>query len=607
MVDASHVRLLAGSPFYDRQELHRKGYLASLDVDKLLYTYRNLAKVPQAGGATSGYGGWDTGFIQGHMLGHYLSAASRMAVATGDATFKTKVTYMVAELAKCQTALAKNGYVAAFSTAPFDWLEAGMSGNNDGIVVPYYTIQKIMSGLLDAYHYLGNDQALTVVTKMADYFQTRLAGLSAATLEKMFRTDSRNPLNEFGSMGDVYAELSAVSGQKTYLETARLFNRSWFMTPLAAGQDKLYNIHGNTHIAQALGIAHTANLSGDTTSIQASENVWKLLTHQHAFVIGGNSFHEWLDNPGVEAGPSVDNGATLPPTTAETCNTHNMLKLTSLLFIRNPRIDYADYYERALYNHILASVAPDTGAVTYFTPMHGHFRTYLDGTFCDNGTGIENTPRYNENIYFQQDNSLWVNLYIPSEVTWDTTGLTMKQEGSAVAGEPVRITITKGGDTTNATLKLRIPFWVSGTPKLTVNGADQTPAPSASTYVTLTRDWKVGDVVSLTLPTALRLEHAQDVASMVAVFFGPIVLAGELGATNMPNDFGDKDKDLSLAGATVPTITNSSTNPADWLQAVADKPLAFKAHDAGQASGITFEPLYAVHHQRYSVYFTQGK
>jgi DUF1680 family protein len=408
-------------------------------------------------------------------------------------------------------------------------------------------------------------------------------------------------------MGDVYAELSAVTGQKKYLETAKTFNRPWFMTPLAAGEDKLHGLHGNTHIAQALGIAHTANLTGDTTSIQASEGFWKLLTHQHAFVIGGNSFHEWLDNPGVEAGPSIDKDAILPPTTAETCNTHNMLKLTSLLFIRNPRIDYADYYERALYNHILASVAPDTGAVTYFTPMHGHFRTYLDGTFCDNGTGIENTPRYNENVYFQQDNTLWVNLYIPSEVTWDTTGLTIKQEGNAAAGETVHITVTKGGAATNATLKLRIPFWVSGTPKLTINGADQDPAPSASTYVTLTREWKVGDVVTLTLPTALRLEHAQDVASMVSVFFGPILLAGELGATNMPNDFADKDAHLSLAGATVPTITNSSTNPADWLQAVADKPLAFKAHDAGEASGITFEPLYAVHHQRYSVYFPQGK
>jgi DUF1680 family protein len=607
MVDAAHVRLLAGSPFYDRQELHRKGYLASLDVDKLLYEYRNLAKVPQASGATSGYKGWDTGFIKGHMLGHYLSAASRMAVATGDMTFKTKVDSIVGELAKCQIALAKNGYLAAFSTAPFDWLENNMSGTNEGIVVPYYTVQKIMSGLLDAYHYLGNQQALDVVTKMGDYFQARLASLPAATIEKIFRTDgSGNPQNEFGAMSDVYAELSVVTGQKKYLDTAKIFNRSWFMTPLASGQDNLKGLHGNTHIAQALGIAHAGNLSGDATSAQASENFWKLLTHQHAFVIGGNTFHEWLDKSGVEAGPSIDGNASLPATTAETCNTHNMLKLTSLLFVRSPRIDYADYYERALYNHILASVAPDTGGVTYFTPMHGHFRTYLDGTFCDNGTGIENTPRYNENIYFEQGSTLWINLYIPSEMTWDATGMTVKQEGNAAAGEDVRITIVKTGNVAQATLKLRIPFWVSGTPKLALNGAAQDPAPAASTYVTLSREWKVGDVVSLTLPASLRLEHAQDVASMVAIFYGPILLAGELGSTGMPSDFADKDAHLTVAPATVPTITNSSTNPADWLQAVAGTPLAFKAHDAGQASGITFQPLYAVHHERYSVYWTQS-
>ena len=246
------------------------------------------------------------------------------------------------------------------------------------------------------------------------------------------------------------------------------------MTPLAAGQDNLQNLHGNTHIAQAVGIAHTANLSGDSTSLQASENFWKLLSGSHAFVIGGNSFHEWLDKAGVEAGPSIDSGAVLPATTAETCNSNNMLKLTSYLITRNPRIEYADYYERTLYNHILATVEPSQGHMTYFTPMYGNFRTYINGTFCCTGTGIENTPRYNEGIYFQQGNSLWINLYIPSELTWDTTGLTIQQQGNAAAGEPVTITIVKGGDATQATLYLRIPSWVSGTPTLAVNGSAQT-------------------------------------------------------------------------------------------------------------------------------------
>jgi DUF1680 family protein len=602
MADAAHVRLLSGSPFYDRQELHRKGYLASWNADKLLYPYRTLAKLPQAGGTTSGYAGWDTGFLAGHMIGHYLSATSRMAAATNDTSFSTKANYVVAELAKCQTALNSNGYLAAFPATVFDWLE-GKGTSNGGIVVPYYTVHKIIAGLLDAYHYVGNQQALDVATKMADYFQARISALPAATIEKIFRTDgSGNPQNEFGAMSDVLAELSTVTGKTKYLDAAKVFNRSWFITPLAAGQDNLKGLHGNAHIAQALGIAHTANLSYDSASLQASENFWKLLTTKHAFVIGGDSFHEWLDKGGVEAGPSVDGNAVLPPTTAETCNTHNMLKLTSVLFERSPRIDYADYYERALYNHILASVAPDTGYVTYFTPLYGNFRTYLNGTYCDNGTGIENTPRYNEGIYFEKGSSLWVNLYIPSVLTWDSTGLTLQEEGNAAAGEPVRITITKGSEGTSATINLRIPYWVSGTPTLTVNSVQQ-PSVSVGSYYALTRQWNVGDVISLTLPTALRLEQAQDVRSMVSVFYGPILLAGALGNTGMANDYTDKDANLTTANVAVPSITNTSTNPADWLQAVAGTPLTYKVINAGAANGFTFQPLYQVHHQRYSVYF----
>jgi len=602
MQDAAHVRLLPGSPFYERQQLHRTGYLALLNADKLLFPYRSVAKLPQSGGATSGYAGWDTGFIAGHMTGHYLSAASRMAVATGDTLLTTKVNYVVTELAKCQSALGTSGYLAAFPSTVFDWLE-GKSTANGGIVVPYYTVHKIMAGLLDTYHYLGNQAALDVAKKMAAYFQARLAALPAATIETIFRTDgSGNPQNEFGAMSDVFAELAEITGQQTYLETAKTFNRSWFITPLVANQDNLKGLHANTHIAEALGIAHTANINRDASSLQASENFWKLLTGKHSFVTGGNSFREWFDKPGVEAGPSIDGSKALPPTTSESCNTHNMLKLTAALFERGPRIDYADYYERALYNHILATVAPDTGDVTYFTPLYGNFRTYINGTYCCNGTGIENTPRYNEAIYFGRGNALWINLYIPSELTWEATGLTLQQQGNAAAGEAVKITITKGGSATQATLNLRIPYWVSGTPVVTVNGVTEQSV-SVSTYLSLSREWKVGDAIALTLPTSLRLEHAQDVASMVAVFYGPILLAGALGSTNMPNDFTDKDAYLSTANSTVPTISNASNNPADWLQQVAGSELTYTVQNAGAANGLTLRPLYEVHHQRYSVYW----
>jgi DUF1680 family protein len=601
-LDASQVKLLPGSIFYDRQELHRRGYVGSFDPDKLLFHYRALAKLPQPQGVTSGYDGWDSGFIRGHMAGHFLSAASRMAAATGDASFKEKTDYMVAELAQCQDALHQRGYLAAFPSGAFDRLE-GKPGNSDGVVVPYYIIQKIMTGLLDTYHYLGNARALDVAVKMADYFENRLAALTPEEIEKIFRTDvSRNPQNEFGAMSDVLAELYSITGDQKHLDAAQLFNRSWFIDPLAAGQDRLAGLHANTHIAQAVGIAHCGNLTGNPNDLKASENFWKLVTRQHMFVIGGNSFREWFGKPGVETGESIDDDKKLPATTAESCNTHNMLKLTTHLFEREPRAEYADYYERALCNHLLATVAPDTGAVTYFTPLHGHFRTYLDGTHCCVGTGIENASRYSEGIYFKRDSVLWINLYIPSELNWQDVGLLLRQEGDITKGQPARFTIVKS-DGKSATLNFRIPHWISDSAILTLNGKVEKKTEKPSAYVALNREWKTGDVVTLTLPAALRLEHAKDSPSMVSVFWGPVLLAGELGRENMPNDYADKDAYLKMPPKAVPEIQSTSGNPADWFEPMPGQPLVFKARNTGPADGILFRPLYELHHQYYSVYW----
>lgn len=602
-LDAARGRLLPGSPFYERQELHRTNYLASWNCDKLLFHYRALAQLPQPDGVNSGYAGWDSEFLRGHMAGHYLSAASRMAVATGDASYREKAKYMVAELAKCQGALKQDGYLAAFPAGAFDQLE-GKPGDSAGVVVPYYTIHKIMAGLLDAHRYLGNTQALDVAVKLVNYFEQRLVALNSEQLEKIFRTDgSRNPQNEFGAMSDVLAELSEITGDKKHLAAAQLFNRSWFVGPLAKGEDRLAGLHANTHIAQVLGVARCADLTGDADELKASENFWRIVTRQHSFVIGGNSFKEWFGKPGVESGPSIDDQKELPPTTAESCNTHNMLKLTAHLFERQPAADYADYFERALYNHILATVAPDSGAVTYFTPLRGQFRTYLDGTFCCVGSGLENPPRYNEGIYFQQDKSLWVNLYISSELDWREAELVLRQEGDLTRGEPVRFTVVKAGKQTS-TLNFRIPHWISQPAVLTLNGKVKERAGKPSTYLSLKRKWKEGDVVTVTLPAALRLERAKDNSALVSVFFGPVLLAGELGRENLPNDRADKDAYLNMPAVAVPEIASASTNPADWLQPVQGAALAFKAHDAGPVNGIVFRPLHEVHHQRYSVYWS---
>jgi DUF1680 family protein len=602
--EATCVRLLPGSPFYDRQELHRKKTLASYEPDRLLFPYRALAKLPQADGVNGGYAGWDSGFLRGHMTGHYLSAASRMSAASGDNVFRDRVNYMVGELAKCQEALNLDGYLAGFSTGAFDQLEGKPGAKAGGVVVPYYTVHKIMSGLLDAYRQLGNRQALDVATKLGTYFANRLAGLTATQIEKIFRTDgSRNPQNEFGSMSDAMIELYKATQDPKYRQTARLFNRPWFMDPLVKGEDRLSGLHANTHIAQAVGMVSCANVEGDPDEWKASENFWRIVVLEHSFVNGGNSFKEWFDKPGIEVGPSIDGNASLPATTCETCNTHNMLKLTARLFERKPTTEYSDYYERALYNHILASVAPDTGEMTYFMPLHGGFRTYLNGTFCCSGSGLENTPRYNEGIYYHQDDSLWVNLYIPSELDWQEAGMVIRQEHDITKGEPARFTIIKAGAKA-VELKFRIPSWISKPASLIVNGKVEEAAGEASTFVSLKRQWIAGDAITLALPAALRIEKSKDNPEMLSVFYGPVLLAGALGRDNMmPNDFADKDAYLKLPMVPVPDVVNSSSNPADWLQPITGDPLAFKMISGGPANGITFRPVFEVHHERYSVYW----
>ena len=601
---ANQVRLLPGSPFYVRQELHRKGVLASYDPDKLLYPYRALAKLPQKEGIESGYDGWDSEFLRGHMTGHYLSAASRMAAATGSILFRDRVNYLVGELATCQRILNLDGYLAAFSPAAFDQLEGKPGADAGGIGVPYYTIQKIMSGLLDAHAYVGNKQALEVATRRADYFGKRLAALNATQIDRILRTDgSRNPQNEFGAMSDALTELFKISKDPRHLDAARMFNRAWFVGPLAEGEDRLGGVHANTHIAQAVGLANSANVDGNLVELKASENFWRLVVHRHSFANGGNSFNEWFDKPGVEAGPSIDEQKVLPPTTAESCNTHNMLKLTARLFERNPRVELADYYERALYNHVLASVAPDSGAVTYFTPLHGQFRTYLNGSFCCTGSGIENTARYNEGIYLHKDDTLWVNLYIPSELSWRETGMVLRQQGDITRGDPVRLTVVKPGARA-VTLNVRIPAWVAKPVTARINDKPQDVAAKPTSYLSLRRQWNAGDVIDLTLPAGLRLEQARDVSPMVSIFHGPVLLAGELGKDNMPaSDVGNKDAFLKIAPAPVPDIVSTSSNPADWLAPLPGDPSAFKIKNAGPANGIVVRPLFDLHHQRYSAYW----
>ena len=462
-----------------------------------------------------------------------------------------------------------------------------------------------MAGLLDAHHYLGNTKALAMAEKMSDCYAKRMAALTPEQTEKLLRTDSaRNPLTEFGGMADALTELARASGQDRHLKLARVFIRDWFAQPLAAGEDRLANLHANTHVAQAVGIANFANLTGDAQASSASENFWKLVTGTRSFAIGGNSFKEWFDKANVEAGPCIDEGRILPYNTAETCNTHNMLKLTRRLIEREPlpekRAAYGDYFERALYNHILSSVDPGSGRVTYFHPLHGDFKTYLKGYECCDGSGIENTGRYGEGIYFRDQSSLYINLYIPSVVDWKEKGLVIRQEGNIPWQDTVTFTIVRAEQPVAATLNMRLPLWLAGKAVFEMDGKSREI--DSRPVFSVTKTWKTSDQFTLKLPAALHMSRAKDVPDMVSLGYGPLVLAARLGRTGMPDDVNDKDAARAMPRPAVPAIVGAPEDPARWLHPADTKSLTFQARDCGPATGLIFQPVHEIHHERFAVY-----
>lgn len=606
--ELSRVRLSEG-PFKQLQELHRTGLVGQLEPDKLLFGFRKTAGLPQPAGVTAGYGGWDSGFIAGHYCGHYLAAAARMYAATGDATFRDKANAMVAVLADCQVRLG-SGYLSAFPADKFDQLEA----NPHKASVPYYTVHKILAGLLDVHACCDNAQALVIAERMSDYFAARFAKLTPEQVEVILRTDyTGNPVNEFGGMAEALSDLYCFAAKRgdaaagRHLKFAALFNREWLIGPLVRGEDRLNGLHGNTHVAQACGLARYACASGDARSGRAAEAFWAFVVRDHAFAIGGNAFDEKLRAARTEVAGA--GAAALSPKTAETCNTHNLLKLSRALFERDPKAAYADFMELALYNHILASIAPDTGHVTYFTPLRpGDFRTYLDAPFCCQGTGLENTARFGESIYFHRAETLWVNLFIPSTLDWRERGLKVRLDTAYPETGRIRLTFEAAAPA-SATVNLRLPAWLDGAVGLAVNGEAQSVSSKPGIYLPVSRRWQSGDSIELTLPLSLRVRPSLDDPATVSLFYGPVVLAGELGRDGMPaSDIAGKDAFVNAPPWPVPVfVRESPAQAAQAVERVPAAPLTFLATMLNPADRtavrVQLSPLYRVHHQRFAVYW----
>lgn len=596
-VPLPQVRLLPGE-FKSRQDLHREVVL-SYDMDRLLHNFRVNAGLPSS---AKPYGGWESPGVglRGHFAGHYLSACALMYGATGDVQFKQRTDTLVAELAKCQAALG-GGYLSAFPASQFDVLETKFTA---GVWAPYYTIHKIMAGLIDACEQTGNRQALEVATRMADYFDARIGKLSPEAIEQMTRTDYKgNPVNEYGGFAESLLALHRLTAEARYLKLARVFMREWFIAPLAAGEDRLEKLHANTHIPQATSFAQAAAMTDDERLFRAADNFWRQVTRQHSFAFGGNAFDEKFKAPGVES-------ADLTDLSGETCNTHNMLKLTRALFEQRPDCAYADYFEHALYNHILASIAPDTGGTTYHVAAKpGCFKVYGthdDSMWCCTGTGIENTARYGESIYFTSTNALWVNLYIPSTVELPEHGLKLTQQSTFPAADKIKFTFACQKPV-KLSLQLRLPGWLASPAEVKVNGkriaAKQIPA--AGNYLELAREWRDGDTIELRLPMAVHIRPALDDTGIISFFYGPVLLAGALGTNDMPaSDMATSPQAFHKLPA--PTVPDLASVAPSALKPIANQPLHFLVAVSGSTKhpkDIELIPFYQLHHQRYSIYW----
>lgn len=585
------IRLLNGI-FKDAMERDLT-YLLQLDVDRLLYSFRTLAGITTE---AKPYGGWEGPEVdlRGHFVGHYISACALMYGSTGDERMKSRVDVLVAELAKCQAALPAQGYnpgyLSAFPEVLFDRVE-----RRDPAWAPYYTMHKIMAGLLDAYTECGNAQALAVLEALAGWVKIRV---DAMTYEQM----QINLLMEFGGMNDVLAALYEVTRNPEHLRLSLAFNDDLILDPLASGVDLLDRQHANTQIPKIIGTARQYELTGEQRLHDITRYFWQRVAGYRSFVIGGNSDDELFF-------PVNKAAEHLTPVSAETCNTYNMLKLTRHLFAWEPSALPMDFYERGLLNHILASQDPHTGMMLYFASLKpGHFKVYSSpehSFWCCTGTGVENHAKYGDTIYFYDDDMLYVNLFIASELTWQEKGLTVQQVTQFPEEDTTRLTLHCIAPVP-LKISIRYPYWANGA-YVTVNGEAQRVDARAGSYITVEREWCDSDVIEVRLPMTLHTETLPGTPDRIAVLYGPVVLAAALGSENMPDvyskDSGPRDSVIhDWPGPDVPVLRGSAQ---DMLKSIkpTDKPLTFQLSGVGLSNEVTLMAYYKLHHQRYTVYW----
>lgn len=599
------VKLLDG-PFKHAQELNIQTLL-EYDVDRLLAPYRKEAGLPAKAVSYTNWAGLD-----GHIGGHYLSALSIHYAATGNETCKQLMDYMVNELRACQEANALKypgwgvGYAGGVPNSDAVWstFKSGNFSNFNAAWVPWYNLHKTFAGLRDAWLYGNNQDAKEVFLLFCDWAIDITSGLTDAQMENMLNT-------EHGGMNEVLADAYQISGNEKYINAAKRFSHKFILNSMASRVDNLDNLHANTQVPKAVGFQRIAELTRDNSYAEAARFFWQTVTQNRSLAFGGNSRREHF--PAASACIDYINDVEGP----ESCNTHNMLKLTEDLFRVDPNAKYADYYERAVLNHILSTQHPEHGGYVYFTPARPqHYRVYSapnKAMWCCVGTGMENHGKYGEFIYTRMNDALYLNLFIASELNWKDKGVILRQETAFPEEEQTKLYITSTGPV-DFTLMVRSPKWVKpGELKIIVNTDTLDVESVPQTYIPVQRTWNNGDSVRIDLPMHNSVEHLPNVEDYVAVMHGPVLLGARTGTENLTGLIADDSRWGHIAsGSQIPLnqaptlVFNTDSVISSNLLPVEGQPLHFTAkvlYPGAKDSTLELEPFYKIHDARYIMYW----
>ena len=558
-------------------------YLKFLDANRLM---RGFGDISGRKINAQKYGGWETSAIQGHTLGHYLTAVSQAFASSGDKELKEITDYMISVLGGCQL---KNGYLHAIPESHFDQIE---KGNTSGTWVPWYSMHKILAGLIDVYTFTGNKDALKIASKLGDWVYSHTSKWTEETQKTVLNV-------EYGGMNDCLYNLYKYTKSENHLSAAHSFDEMTLFQPLFDGKDILNGKHANTTIPKIIGALNRYTVTGEEYYLQVACNFWEMVIQNHTYITGGNSEWEHFGEPKV-----LD--AERTNCNCETCNTYNMLKLTRELLRITGEKKYSDYYESTFINAILSSQNPTTGMTTYFQPMAtGFFKVYSSPTdhfWCCTGSGMENFSKLSDSIYFHDENSIFVNRYTSSSVVWEEKGLTITQNADLPT---VTFTINGSAD---AKIVLRVPDWCDKKPTVKING-DKKNAKIKNGFITLDEKWTDGDKIEYEMNMKVVAHPLPDNENTVAFKYGPWVLSANMGNRDMNTSTTGVDVTIPLWDATTSDILVVEKGTVKkWLRNLeenlvkSDDGLEFTLKGTNQ--NLVFSPHYKQHTNRYGIYFT---